>query len=615
MSNKIRIRFVSQQKIAEVQPGATLLDAAAAAGVPVEGNCGGKGTCGKCKVRIVSGYGGEPSQAEVKHLGLKELEAGWVLACQCRPEKDMAVEVPVLTDAGRRKVRLQGGGPVVKPDPAVEKVYVRMEPPGLDDQGPDYERLLGGLEVTDSRVNLELLASLPRLLRDANFQVAATLVGGRLAAVERGDATGRKYGLAFDLGTTTVVGWLVDLDTGDTLAARAVTNPQNVYGADVISRIGHAGTHEGLRQLQQKILAACNEIIRCLLDEGRVAGDEIYEIVAVGNTTMSHLFLGIDPTFLATAPYVPAFAGRMELEARELGLDVMPAGRVVVLPNIAGYVGSDTVGVMLATDIGRRPGFCLAVDIGTNGEVVLAGRGRLLTCSTAAGPAFEGARIRHGMRAAAGAIEGVRIDGGEVGLEVIDDATPLGICGSGLLDAAAAMVQVGLISPTGRLLPPESLPEGVPPGLKERLRRGKDGTEFVLAQDGSVATGEDIVITQKDIRELQLAKAAIYAGIQVLLKELEVTPEEIDEILLAGAFGNYIKIDSALALGLLPAVAPGRIKAVGNAAGDGARMALISGTARAEASDLARRAGHVELSTWPDFQDEFVNAMYFPKQG
>jgi len=427
--------------------------------------------------------------------------------------------------------------------------------------------------------------------------------------------TGRKYGLAFDLGTTTVVGWLVDLDTGDTLAARAVTNPQNVYGADVISRIGHAGTHEGLRQLQQKILAACNEIIRCLLDEGRVAGDEIYEIVAVGNTTMSHLFLGIDPTFLATAPYVPAFAGRMELEARELGLDVMPAGRVVVLPNIAGYVGSDTVGVMLATDIGRRPGFCLAVDIGTNGEVVLAGRGRLLTCSTAAGPAFEGARIRHGMRAAAGAIEGVRIDGGEVGLEVIDDATPLGICGSGLLDAAAAMVQVGLISPTGRLLPPESLPEGVPPGLKERLRRGKDGTEFVLAQDGSVATGEDIVITQKDIRELQLAKAAIYAGIQVLLKELEVTPEEIDEILLAGAFGNYIKIDSALALGLLPAVAPGRIKAVGNAAGDGARMALISGTARAEASDLARRAGHVELSTWPDFQDEFVNAMYFPKQG
>lgn len=608
--SSVKVNFLAQQKEVEVSAGSTLLQAAAKAGVPVEGNCGGKGTCGKCKARIVSGGGGKASPVELKYLSPAELETGWVLACQCSLWNDVVVEVRAQKDAYHRKSDLNRGEWGVAIEPSVEKILVSMTPPSVEDQTPDCERLLGHLPQMRQDVSRDLLSALPRILREAEFKVTAAMAGGRLLAVEPGDTTARKFGLAFDIGTTTVVGSLVDLNSGEVLADSAATNPQNVFGADVISRINHAAGG-GLRQLQDKVVGAVNSIIRQLLAEAGINKNEVYEAVVVGNTTMSHLFLGIDPTYLAPAPFIPAFSRAVEVGTAELGLDMHPGGRVVVLPNIAGYVGSDTVGVMLATRIEQREGICLAVDIGTNGEVVLSGRGRILTCSTAAGPAFEGAQIRHGMRAAEGAIEAVSIDG-DVTLKVIGNTAPRGICGSGLIDAVAEMAKSGVIDATGRFVGPGASGLSLDPRLMARLRRGENGCEFVLAPAGISAAGEDIVITQKDLRELQLAKGAIYAGIRVLLRELGVSGEDVTQVLLAGAFGNYIKKESALAIGLLPEMPLDRINSVGNAAGDGAKLALVSKSERARALSLARRAEHVELSTRAVFQEEFINALYFP---
>ncbi len=420
--------------------------------------------------------------------------------------------------------------------------------------------------------------------------------------------------MAFDIGTTTIAGSLIDLKKAEVLAVAAITNPQNAYGADVISRITHASeSRENLQQLQDKVIEAANSIIKDLLKQTKVARDRIYEVTAVGNTTMSHLFMGVDPTYLAPAPFVPAYSRALEVEASALGLNINPAGRVIFLPNIAGYVGSDTVGVILATDMDKRTENCAAIDIGTNGELVLAANGRLMACSTAAGPAFEGAQIKHGMRAASGAIELVNYEDGEIKLSMIDDAPACGICGSGLIDSIAALVNAGLIESSGRFVNPEDNPEKVPEQFKDRLRKGTNGYEFVLVAAEDSDTGEDIVLSQGDVRELQLAKGAIYAGLMILLKEAGISKDDLDQILLAGAFGNYVRKESALTIGLLPQLPPEKIIAVGNAAGDGARMALASKSVRDRAKALPEKVEHLELSTRMDFQDIFVDAMSFTK--
>lgn len=609
---KVKIVFMDQEKETEVPLGVSVLQALAAAGVPVEGNCGGKGACGKCAVKILSGSCGDPTPAEIKHLGGEKLAGGWVLACRRCVTEDIKVEVQVPKDTSRGKANLSGLGFEKAVDPSVEKIFVGLAPPTVEDQTPDLERLLSRLPRNNVKADPGILAGLPGVLRESGFKVTATLIDDRLMAVEKGDTTRRKFGLAFDIGTTTLAGYLLDLNDGEVLAASSKTNPQKVYGADVIARISHAATGKnGLKQLQEMVLEAVNEITRLLLEKNSVEENEVYEAVVVGNTTMAHLFLGIDPTYLASAPFIPAFKQPVEVRPGELGLPMHPSGRVLVLPNIAGYVGSDTVGVMLATRLDQREGICLAVDIGTNGEVVLAGRGRILTCSTAAGPAFEGSHIKHGLRAAEGAIEAVHIDG-DVFLKVIGHTAPRGICGSGLIDAVAGMLRAGIIDSTGRFADTEDCAGSLDPRLISRLRKGKDGSEFLLASGSFSATGEDIVITQKDLRELQLAKGAILAGIRVLLKESGVAAEDITEIFLAGAFGNYVKKESAMAIGLLPSLPLQRIVPVGNAAGDGAMLVLFSKNERAKAFSLSMKAEHVELSARKDFQEEFINSLYLP---
>ncbi len=609
-----KVKFIPQNKEIEVNAGTNLLKAADQAGLYIEGDCAGKGTCGKCRVRIMEGNSGEPTAAESKHLSPSELEAGWTLACQRNIEQNCIVEVPLQKDAHTRKTTLAGGVEKLEAEAFVEKITARLSRPAVKDQTADLERLLGELKRPNLSIKPRELAGFPAMLRNNSYTVTAAIAGSRLISLEPGDTTDQLFGVAFDIGTTTIVGSLIDLKTAAVMAVAAATNPQNIYGADVISRITHASREkEGLKQLQDKAIEAANKIIKDLLRQTKVARDRVYEIVAVGNTTMSHLFMGIDPTYLAPAPFIPAYSRALEAEASELGLKINPAGRVTFLPNIAGYVGSDTIGVILATNMDQRSDTCVAIDIGTNGELVLAAGGKLMACSTAAGPAFEGAQIRQGMRAAPGAIEKALYVDGEIQLGMIDDAPACGICGSGLIDAAAALLDAGLIEPSGRFVNPEENPEKVPSRFKKRLRRGQGGFEFILVPAKESETGEDIVLTQGDLRELQLAKGAIYAGLMILLKEAGINENDLSQVLLAGAFGNYVRKESALKIGLLPQLPPEIIVAVGNAAGDGSRMALASKTVRERALNLPKKVEHLELSTRSDFQDIFIDALSFGK--
>ncbi len=610
-----KVKFIPQKKEIEVSSEKTILEAANEAGLYIEGDCAGRGTCGKCKIKTLEGGGGKATAAEEQHLSEKELNEGWILACQRNISHDMVIEVPIRKDVHTRKTTLPGGIEELEADPAVKKITVKLNRPAVEDQKADLERLTGSLKQQNLSIKLRELAGLPGLLRDHNFEVTAAIAGNRIISIEPGDTSDQLFGVAFDIGTTTIMGSLIDLNSAEIIAVAAATNRQNIYGADVISRINHASQgHTELKQLQDKVIEAANEILKELLKQTKVARDRIYEAVAVGNTTMSHLFMGVDPTYLAPAPFIPAYTRSLEVEASELGLAISPAGRVTCLPNIAGYVGSDTVGVILAADMDRRKDNCVAIDIGTNGELVLIANGKLRACSTAAGPAFEGAQIKHGMRAAAGAIETVVYSDGEIKIKTIEDDTPRGICGSGLFDAAAALLDAGLIEPNGRFVNPEENPDRVPEKFQKRMRRGKNGYEFILIPAGEAVGGEDIVLTQNDLRELQLAKGAIYAGLKILLKEAGITEDDLNEVLLAGAFGNYVRKESALGIGLIPQMPLEKITAVGNAAGDGAKIALASQAMRLRAAEFADNVEHVELSTRRDFQDIFVEAMAFSRE-
>lgn len=607
----IKITFLPSNRVVQVEAGTTVLQAATTAGVQVESNCGGKGTCGKCKVQITSESPYLTSPTEKKFLSVSEIETGWVLACQHNLTQDATIRLQEQKDVFQRKTDFAG---VVYANlaPSVRKYPVTLIRPTVEDQTPDWNRLVSSLPVQQSIVfSRSVAATLPKVLREGEFKVTAVLDKNRLLAVEPGDTSNRSFGVAIDIGTTTVVVYLLDLNKGAVIASGAVTNPQQAYGADVISRITHASNGpDQLKELQAKVIGGLNSIIAHLCQDKEIRIEEIYQAVVVGNTTMAHLFLGIDPTYLAPAPFIPVFRETSEVEAKELGLTMLGTGMVVVLPNVAGYVGSDTVGVMLAADADHLPGVSLIVDIGTNGEMILAGKDRILTCSTAAGPAFEGAEIKYGMRAADGAIEGVQITT-DVELKIIGESKARGICGSGLIDAIAEMFKVGVIGPSGRYASSPDQLEKLPPLVRERVRKTERASEFVLVWGKDSATGEDIVLTQKDIREMQLAKGAIMAGIMILVEEMGIRPQEIDRVLLAGAFGNYIKKESAVAIGLLPSLPLELIQTIGNAAGDGAKIALLSIEQRVRAEFLAKQAEHIELSNRKEFQDKFIAGLGF----
>lgn len=609
----VKVTFVPSNKTVNVQEGSSILEAAIAAEVQVESTCGGKGTCGKCKVQIPIRQLTAVSKQEAGFLSESELEQGFVLACQVRLQEDTVVRVQEQRDAFSRKTDLNSSKEDVALAPSISKLFLNLKPPSGEDQLPDWERVTNALPNKDIPFNRTIASSLPVVLRLGKFKVTAVIDDNELVAVESGDTRDRSFGLAIDIGTTTAATYLMDLNKGVVVGHAAITNPQTVFGAGVVSRITYASNGpEGLHQLQEKVVGGLNTLIFNLCEQHKVRPEEIYQAVIVGNTTMSHLFLGVDPSYLAPAPFIPVYRQAVKVKAKELGLGILATGKVIVLPNVAGYVGSDTIGVALAAKIDRLSGITLAIDIGTNGEMILSGKGKILTCSTAAGPAFEGASIKCGMRAAEGAIEGVQIqEDMRITVTVIANVKPRGICGSGLIDAVSEMVRSGIIDSSGRIVSKPVQLEKLAPDLRERIRQVGQGKEFVLVWAKDSATGENIVLSQKDIRELQLAKAAIMAGVKILLNQMEIKVDEIDRVLLAGAFGNFIKKVSALGIGLLPRLPLERIAAIGNAAGDGSKMALLSVAERERAVNIARRAKHIELSNMRDFQDLFVASLGF----
>ena len=619
---KISVTAEPMNVVFQVKPGESLLQAARAAGVDIPASCGGVGSCGKCRITVLSGDGGELEKIEEELFTQEERERGVRLACLSHPRTDLRIWVPEGEGGHFDKKDMNHFPQDFHPGKTVDKPVLSVAPPSLADQRSSACRTLSALEeacgMDGGALQVEpfCLAGLEAAIVEGKGTVTAVLEGNRMLAVEPGDTGKDCFGIAFDIGTTTVVGLLWNLEKGGLLAAAARTNPQTAFGADVISRIFYAGGSEKQRmEMSERIRSCLEEIKEELCREAGVCARRIYRGTVAGNTAMSHLLLGVDASPLARAPFAPVFCRAVDIRAEALGLKVHPAAVVKVLPNIAGHVGSDISALLLVSRMKEKPGVNLAVDIGTNGEILLAAGGRILACSTAAGPAFEGAEIHQGMRAAPGAICGVSIDERGVRLDVVENAAPQGICGSGLIDAVAQMLLAGVVDKSGRMLSREEARErGVPDSVSRRLYSEEGGRGFLLYSGELDGEGPeaDVMITQKDIRKVQLAKGAIAAGIRVMEKEAGVEPGQIESVFLAGAFGNFVKRESVLAIGLLPKeLKREQVVPIGNAAGAGASMALLSLEEWEKMRRLAAETSHVELSAHPDFQEAFINEMSF----
>lgn len=610
---KHEVQFQPDGLRIEVEPGTLLTDAMKILGIPVQLPCGGTGKCGKCIVEIHPDAP-SPGDFDRMHLSREELDRNMRLACQTRIDRDMSV----LISSGMRvldgKILVDGAEREFELKPLVTKTYVELPAPSLEDQASDLfrvKRALGYPPETCPGFDIDLIRELPTKLRDAEYKVTVVIHDGRVIAVEAGDTTGKLYGIAFDIGTTTVVGTVIDLRTGKEVSRASRLNAQVVYGEDTISRIQHSIESPGGRDdMLFKIRDVVNEIISEAARRAGIRVTDIYEAVFVGNTTMSHLFLGLDPHGLSQIPFVPVISAAVDLRANDAGIGIHPRGNLHVLPNIAGFVGSDTVGVMLACDYLVDGPAQLAVDVGTNGELALRKDGDLMVCSTAAGPALEGAALSCGMRAANGAIEHVSINGDAAELEVIGGTTPMGICGSGIIDILAELLNAGIIDQYGSIMTPDQLEGSVPEALLARITTIDDQPAFIVNRSADPNV-RNVALTQRDVRQIQLAKGAISAGITLLLRQMDMTAENLDEILLAGAFGSYIRKESALRIGLLPQVPADKIRFVGNAASTGAKMALLSERVRGDADAIRARARHIELANLPDFMNELSDNMLF----
>ncbi len=610
MTNELTVDFEPLGRRARVAPGTTLLEAARQVGVELNAVCGGTGTCGTCRVRVVAGQvtppqppppgGGKGGEAERDALA-----EGLRLACQTRVLSDVRVDVPPASITAPQRAQIEGRERPVELDPAVRSFDVALAPPSLADLQADATRLRDGLRgqhgVVADRFDPLALRQLPTLLRENEWRVSVVLRDGEVIAVAPAGVS--PLGLAVDIGTTKLAAYLVDLASGETLGSAGVMNPQIAYGEDVLARIAYAMEGEDQTRELQRVLVGGLDDLACELctQAGRDSAD-VVEAVLVGNTCMHHLVLGLPVSQLGLAPYVPALADSYDLKARELGLRLASGANVHLLPNIAGFVGADHVAMLLATGLHEAREITVGLDIGTNTEISLAVDGRLLSCSCASGPAFEGAHIHDGMRAAPGAVEWVRLDGERVEYQTIDEAPPVGICGSGVLDGVAELRRIGVLGANGAMKA----------GSHPRVRTTGNVPEFLLVPAGEQESPRDLVITRKDVNEIQLAKGAIRAGIEVLLGEVGLETEQVERVVVAGAFGTYLDVGSALAVGMFPPLPRERFVQVGNAAGMGAKLALVSRRCRRVAEEIARRVEYVELTTHPRFVEAYIAALMLP---
>jgi uncharacterized 2Fe-2S/4Fe-4S cluster protein (DUF4445 family) len=619
--------------------GITILEAARRIGADIEGLCGERQVCGKCKVRIETGvseplavasaprHAGPWHPVEDERIDAGEKAAGMRLACVATVQGDLLVHVPEASRAGRPVAGKAARPMAINCDPAVRSYPVTVSEATLADPAADWERLGRALAAVHGlnglSVDLYALRALPAAVRGAAGQVTVTVWQGREVVGIRAGTVAAAFGLAVDLGTTTVAGYLCDLATAEVVATAAILNPQVTFGEDVLSRIAYANSHpDGLQRINRALVDGLNRLIaQVAAAAGAARGaavtpEDIDDLALCGNTAMQHILLQTDPRALGEIPFTPVNHRSLDIKARDLGLRINPSAYLFVLPAPAAFVGGDNVGVVLAEAPHKKDRLQLIIDIGTNGEIVLGNREKLISTSCATGPALEGAQIQDGMRAAPGAIERVRIDpaGGTVDYKVVGrdawrsgsrpaDMQVRGICGSGVIDAVAELYRSGIVTKSGAFASP-------PRSERQRATARTGMQEFVLAWAGETGIGRDVVITQKDIRQIQLAKAAVYTGCKFLLRRFKV--ERPDEIKIAGAFGAHLDRTLALVLGLFPDCPVDCVDVVGNAAGDGCRAALLDRKKREEADRIARQVEYVELTLEPDFQRELIAATQIP---
>jgi uncharacterized 2Fe-2S/4Fe-4S cluster protein (DUF4445 family) len=607
-AERVRLKFLPDGTEVRVPSGTPVFDAASWNGIAIDSTCGGYGTCKKCKVRVVSGEL-PVGPIDPRAFTESELEDGWRLACRAMAREDLVVEVPPLQT--RPKAAMAGVGRHVILRPSVQKRHVVMEEPTLEDQRPDLRRVLDAIDDLEPSASIEVLRVLGGVLRSSGFDVTAVVVGEELIDVEPGDTTARRFAIAFDLGTTTVVATLLDLDSGQPLAVRSMLNRQQPFGADVITRVSATMMDpEALGRLQELAHSTFAELTDEVCTDAAVEPGEVYEITVCGNQTMMQIALGIDPEPLSMAPFVVSTNSFPETRALDFGVPVHPRAHAYVFPSLGAYVGGDIVAGMLATGMTRDQRLRLFIDVGTNSEIALGSNERVLATAAPAGPAFEAAQIRCGMRAADGAIEGVKINGEELRLQVIGDVEPVGLCGSGVVDVVAELVHGGLLDHSGRFVDADAVAVERP-ALAERFAMIGKERVFILHPRGSTPE-ESVFISQRDVRELQFAKASIATGWQILLRDLGVDASEIQQVLLAGSFGAYLTPLSAVRIGLVPDLALPRIVSAGNVAGEGAKIAALSARERAEADAILREVEYVELSGRTDFNDLFIDQLAFP---
>ncbi len=625
------IIFQPSGRRGKVPEGTTILDAARRLGVGIEAVCGEQLVCGKCRVKVMEGsFPKENITSSMSHLsGLDEKEIKVLkrkdsdehirLACSTRIQGDVLVFVPEASRTGKQVVSKAAGKIKVKIKPAVRKYYVELPLPSLDDPLGDFERLEAALakayRLKKLSIDYRALQKLPDVVRKGDWKVTATVWQGKeIIRVEPGNVE-TNIGLAVDIGTTTVAGYLTDLNTGEVLVTESMMNPQVRYGEDVMSRITYCMMNEetGLKELQDTIIEGLNTIAKQAAHKAGHSPEDISEMTLVGNTAMHHILLGINPEYMGVAPFTPALHESVDVKADRFGLHILPAGNIHVLPIEAGFVGADNVGCLISDVPYKKKEMTLLIDIGTNGELVFGNRDKLISCSCATGPALEGAQIEFGMRAAPGAIERVKID--PVTLEPIykvigsdrwsdgqANMQAKGICGSAIIDVIAEMFRARILKKNGQVNMDLKSP---------RIRKGDKGVnEYVLAWKHETSIDQDIVVNQKDVRAIQLAKGALYSGCLIMMRKLGGKP--FDRLAVAGAFGSHIDKVAAMIIGMFPDCDLKKVKYIGNAAGDGARIALLNVDKRKEANVIARKVEYVELALEEDFNDRFGEAMQFP---
>jgi uncharacterized 2Fe-2S/4Fe-4S cluster protein (DUF4445 family) len=616
LSLKPIVVFYPDGKCVNAEPGANLLELARSAGVSIDSSCGGKGVCGKCKV--LTKYG-EVKTRPTAELTREEKDEGYVLACQSEVVGDVVVEVPVSSQLGEFQILQSGAESIIDLEaitPLTQKVDVVLNPPSLEDNSGDLERLARGLrthtENSQLHIDLDVLKRLPRALRENDWQVTVTITNSRddpeVIDVQSMAESRHNYGIGIDVGTTTVVVHLIDLDTGSSLGVLAEYNGQIKYGEDVIARIIYTNENEGgLEELRSAVVDTINSLILNLTDSTQISPSDITCAVCAGNTTMTHLLLGIDPTSIRREPYVPVVQWVPIIRADQIGLNINHGARVYCFPAVGGYVGGDITAGVLATAIAESSDLSMLIDVGTNGEIVLGNNEWLICCSCSAGPAFEGCGIEHGMHATAGAIERLEYDADtdEVIFSTIGGKMPpRGICGSGLIDAMATLLKSGAMDRAGKInLSWQS----------SRIRIVDDEPQFVFIWGREVGREDDIFLTEADIQNLMRSKSAVYAGATLLLRNLGLSFGDLEQIRIAGGFGNYLDIEKSVMIGLLPDMPLDRIRFVGNTSAAGARMALLTENARQKAEEISRKMTYVELmAEGSKFMDEFIAGLFLP---